>query len=97
MQKKPKSGSGNEKLLENVSHDISIGDLLSKKLRRYISKLDGLKRGNLYEIVLRGVERPLFHLVLQETKWNRKKAANILGINRNTLRKKIKEYNLKDE
>jgi DNA-binding protein Fis len=41
-----------------------------------------------------GIEKPLVQLVLKETKGNQTKAANILGINRNTLRKKIVEYKI---
>ena len=42
-----------------------------------------------------GIEKPLVEIVLKETNGNQTKAANILGINRNTLRKKIAEYQIK--
>ena len=42
-----------------------------------------------------GIEKPLVEIVLAETNGNQTKAANILGINRNTLRKKIAEYKIK--
>ena len=52
------------------------------------------ENGHLYDLILSGVERPLVKMVLKETTGNQTQAANILGINRNTLRKKIQEYNL---
>lgn len=48
----------------------------------------------LYQIVLNEVERPLIEITLKAVKGNQKKASEILGINRNTLRKKILELNI---
>ena len=45
-------------------------------------------------MVLREVERPLLEVVMQQTKGNQSRAAEVLGINRNTLRKKLKLYQL---
>jgi len=47
------------------------------------------QREDLMDTVLHQIERPLLQLLLEETRWNQQKAARILGINRNTLRKKI--------
>ncbi len=46
----------------------------------------------LYNRVLREIEKPLLQVVLKSVSGNQKKAAEVLGINRNTLRKKLKEY-----
>jgi len=46
-------------------------------------------------LIMGGIEKPLVEIVLKETNGNQTKAANILGINRNTLRKKITEYKIK--
>ena len=54
----------------------------------------GLPAAGLYQRVLRGVERPLITLTLQATKGNQIRAAEVLGLNRNTLRKKIRELNI---
>lgn len=83
-----------EDTLNKVTNDISIADLLGKRLKNHIATLSNLKNGNLYGMVLKGVERPLIKMVLQETKGNQLKAANILGINRNTLKRKMKELGI---
>jgi Fis family transcriptional regulator len=63
-------------------------------LRDYFHELDGTVPGNLYEMVLGEVEQPLLKAVLDYTRGNQSKAADVLGINRGTLRKKLKEYGL---
>lgn len=83
--------------IKELYDDISVADILAKKLKRHIKKLDGLDNGNLYDVVMMGVEKSLLELVLKETEWNQSKASDILGINRNTLRKKIKELDIEDE
>lgn len=75
--------------------DIGLGDLIEKKLSRYFEMNDNYESGaNLYECVLAEAEKPLLKIVLQKTHGNQKKAAEILGINRNTLRKKVQLYNI---
>jgi Fis family transcriptional regulator len=58
--------------------------------------LNGHKPGDLYELVLGEVELPLFSSVMNYTQGNQSRAAEILGINRATLRKKLKHYYLLD-
>jgi two-component system nitrogen regulation response regulator GlnG len=53
--------------------------------------MDKMESGDVYAMVLSQVERPLIRFVLEKTRWNQVRAADILGINRNTLRKKIQE------
>ncbi|MCH8158214.1 MAG: Fis family transcriptional regulator [Nitrospinae bacterium] len=67
---------------------------LQKTVKQYVSHMNGQDNGHLYELILSGVEKPLVEIVLKETGGNQTQAANILGINRNTLRKKIQEYDL---
>jgi two-component system nitrogen regulation response regulator GlnG len=57
--------------------------------------MGGLDRGDIYSMVLQRVEKPLITLVLKKTDGNQVRAANLLGINRNTLRKKIKELGIR--
>jgi DNA-binding protein Fis len=68
---------------------------LDTSVKKYVSHMDGRQNGGLHGLIINGVEKPLLEIVLQETQGNRTKAANILGINRNTLRKKIQDYNIK--
>ena len=63
-------------------------------LKNYFATLDGDRPGDLYELVLGEVERPLFEAVMDFTAGNQSQAAGILGINRGTLRKKLKTYSL---
>jgi two-component system nitrogen regulation response regulator GlnG len=60
-----------------------------------VDRLGGLEVGDIYSMVVQRVEKPLITLVLKKTEGNQVRAANLLGINRNTLRKKIKELGIK--
>ena len=74
------------------TNDISA--CIAGALETYFRDLDGEKPAAIYEMVLRSVERPMFEAVLQRTGGNQTLAASMLGINRNTLRKKLKDYKL---
>ncbi|MDA8363143.1 MAG: DNA-binding transcriptional regulator Fis [Gammaproteobacteria bacterium] len=63
-------------------------------LERYFNDLDGEKPGSLYALVISEIERPLLEAVMHHAQSNQCKAARMLGINRNTLRKKLKLYGL---
>ena len=68
---------------------------LDKSIRQYVSAMDEKNNGHLHELIMGGIEKPLVEIVLNETNGNQTQASNILGINRNTLRKKITEYGIK--
>jgi Fis family transcriptional regulator len=78
-----------------VARNKPLSTLTGEALDGYFSKLNGHKPGDLYNLVLGEVERPLFQAVLEYTKGNQSEAAEILGINRGTLRKKLRTYNLR--
>ena len=63
-------------------------------LRKYFNNLNGDRPGDLYDLVIGEVERPLFKAVMDFTDGNQSQAAGILGINRGTLRKKLRSYSL---
>ena len=71
-----------------------LGALTDEALRHYFISLNGQKPANLYQLVLGEVEKPLFRTVLNYTKGNQSEADEILGINRGTLRKKLKIHKL---
>jgi two-component system nitrogen regulation response regulator GlnG len=69
--------------------DESLEALIGNKLRATFAQMDIQELNNLYEMVLFQMERPLIRIILEKTRFNQVRAAEILGINRNTLRKKI--------
>jgi Fis family transcriptional regulator len=71
-----------------------LSSLTDECLHSYFANLNGHKPGDLYELVIGEVERPLFRAVMTYTNGNQSEAAEILGINRGTLRKKLKAYKL---
>ena len=60
----------------------------------YLQQLDGVEMSDLYAMVMREVEAPMLEAVLEHAQHNQSKAAQILGMNRGTLRKKLKLYGL---
>ncbi len=76
-------------------NSYSIKEFLEDKLKRYLKDMTKLETGNLHTAVMSEVEKALISIVLKETKGNQLKTARTLGINRNTLRAKIKEYKIK--
>lgn len=82
-------------------HDTNRGnpkpplrDHVAQSVRRYLRDLDGSDADDVYEIVLREMEIPLFVEVLNHCEGNQSRAAALLGIHRATLRKKLKDYGL---
>ncbi|MBM4218765.1 MAG: DNA-binding transcriptional regulator Fis [Gammaproteobacteria bacterium] len=76
------------------SRDIPLRDHTERALTSYFDSLNGHRPGRLYDLVMREVEQPLFQAVMDYAQGNQSRAATILGINRGTLRKKLREYGL---
>lgn len=72
----------------------SLEDMIAARLKPFIEKTDHRSRQELYAFIMPFMERPLIKLVLEKTRGNQVQAADMLGINRNTLRKKIRELNI---
>lgn len=72
----------------------SLEALVCRKLESSLAQMNLSEMNNLYEMVLHQIERPLINIVLQKARCNQVRAAEILGINRNTLRKKIQALNI---
>ena len=67
---------------------------VKKAVNHYLAQLDGVDATGLHAMVLAEVEKPLFEATLQHSGYNQTKAAQILGISRSTLRKKLELYDL---
>lgn len=67
----------------------ALCDSVARAVRRYLTDLDAQKPEGLYELVLNEVEKPLLREVLHWSGGNQSRAAQALGINRATLRKKL--------
>ena len=65
-------------------------------LRRYFKELDGNKATNVFEMVIKEVEKPMLEEVMKFCNGNKSQASKVLGINRVTLRTKLKQYNIKN-
>lgn len=80
---------------ETISGDENLGTAVERHLSRYFdAHRDGLPSPGLYDRVIREVERPLIAMTLSATLGNQLQAAKVLGLNRNTLRKKIRELQI---
>ncbi|PWR25931.1 nitrogen regulation protein NR(I) [Zavarzinia aquatilis] len=74
---------------------VSLSVAVERHLARYFSAHDeGLPPAGLYDRILREVERPLIEISLSATRGNQIRAAELLGLNRNTLRKKIRDLDI---
>jgi len=72
-----------------------IADCVRRSLERYFKDLDGAKPRAIYDMVVKNVERCMLETVLDHAEGNQTVAAQMLGINRNTLRKKIQSLKIK--
>jgi len=72
-----------------------IAECVRKSLEKYFKDLDGERPRTVYEMVLKNVEKPMIEVVLDRAEGNQTIAAKWLGINRNTLRKKIELLKIK--
>ncbi|MBI2602522.1 MAG: DNA-binding protein [Deltaproteobacteria bacterium] len=72
----------------------SLESIVELKISRFLDQLGTYYPDNLYNLIMRKMEKPLLHQILRRTGGNQVHASRILGINRNTLRKKIKLYSL---
>ena len=74
--------------------DASLEDVIEKKMGEFVRELHGQASGELHAQMIGLVEKPLLRVVMRETAGNQVRAAQLLGINRNTLRKKLKEHGI---
>lgn len=86
--------SERQETIHAIPQEQSLEAIVEAKLRSSMNGIEKLDKGDIYDRVLEQVERPLIRYTLEKTRGNQVRAADILGINRNTLRKKISELGI---
>ena len=71
-----------------------LSNAVQKAVANYLQQLNGQDVDDLYELVLSELEKPLLEEVMKYPRGNQTRAANLMGINRGTLRKKLKQYGM---
>ena len=71
-----------------------LEDCVRASLESYFKDLHGIEPDGIYDMLIKAVERPLFEVVMAQADSNQSRAAEWLGLNRNTLRKKLVDHNL---
>jgi Fis family transcriptional regulator, factor for inversion stimulation protein len=79
---------------KNNGHDLSLEDFLDQKMGDFVKGMHNGAAKNLHPMLISAVERPLISSALRETHGNQIQAAELLGLNRNTLRKKITDLHI---
>ena len=72
----------------------TLRECVQTAVQNYFAHLEGELPSNLYDLVLAEVEAPLLEVVMKQVRNNQTKASQVLGLNRGTLRKKLKQYDL---
>ena len=78
----------------NSPQEQSLRECVERAVSNYFQHLDGQEVTDVYDMVLAEVETPMLEVVMKYTRHNQTKAANLLGLNRGTLRKKLKQNGL---
>ncbi|HMT92960.1 MAG: Fis family transcriptional regulator [Thiothrix sp.] len=76
------------------SLDSSLSETVSRTLQEYLDTLGDHEASNIYRLVVDEVERPMLEIMMRYTHGNQSRAAQCMGINRATLRTKLKRHNL---
>jgi Fis family transcriptional regulator len=76
-------------------NESELSVCVRKVLKQYFKDLDGEPAANLYDMVVLCVEKPVLEIALAQCGNNQSRAADMLGINRNTLRKKMQQHGIK--
>jgi Fis family transcriptional regulator len=73
-----------------------LTDCVKANIEAYFADLDGTDPAHMHDMLMRAVEKPLLEVVMERAQQNQSRAAQWLGLNRNTLRKKLLEHGLLD-
>lgn len=78
----------------SVGQSLHLREAINQAINAYYEQLEGEPASNVYDMVISQIEPPLLEATLVHTGNNQSKAAEVLGLNRGTLRKKLKQYDL---
>jgi Fis family transcriptional regulator len=79
---------------ETAERENELSLTVRKMMKQYFKDLDGEKPSGIYNMVVNCVEKPLLEVVMYHAQGNQTRAAELLGINRTTLRKKLQEHGI---
>ncbi len=77
-----------------MNHETDLSACVRRALDTYFKDLDGESPRAVYDMLLHCVEKPMLENIMQRASGNQSRAAEILGLNRNTLRKKLKQHGI---
>ena len=77
-----------------MTRQQTIDEAVTRNLEKYFRDLEGTSPTLIYDMVIRAVERPMLEVVMRQAQGNQLRASEMLGINRNTLRKKLQNHGL---
>ena len=81
-------------LTSTPNTDFDFDELIHHKVRQFLQIIEEYYPENLHQLFMEKMEKPLLAEVLKQTNGNKTHAAKILGINRNTIHRKMKQYNI---
>ena len=79
---------------DNSARDSELSSCVRRVMKQYFKDLDGETPTDVYDMVLVNIEKPMLEVVLSHVQGNQTKAAELLGLNRNTLRKKLQQHGI---
>ena len=79
---------------DHDNRDNELSSTVRKVMRQYFKDLDGEKCTGIYDMVVAAVEKPMLEVVMFQAQGNQTRAAELLGLNRNTLRKKLQQHGI---
>ncbi|MFN2329241.1 MAG: DNA-binding transcriptional regulator Fis [Chromatocurvus sp.] len=83
-----------DRRVSTAHHGGLLHDTVTACVRQYLGEIDGEPTTDFYQLVLSQVEPPLLREVMAYTRHNQTRAAEMLGLNRGTLRKKLRQYDI---
>lgn len=80
--------------MESMARESELSSCVRRVMKQYFKDLDGESPTDVYDMVLVNIEKPMLEVVLSHVQGNQTKAAELLGLNRNTLRKKLQQHSI---